>query len=124
MILICGDSNYRDTIEVYKVALEKSVNDTIKFEFVTSNESLKLALQDREDNPSIVIFGSPLNEVALKVKSDKKKGRDETLRVVLEEQSEIISASAKQNTTSIHGVFAILDVVVLECMRSFRSLWA
>jgi len=102
MILILGDSNYRNTLETYKEALEKSICDDVKFEFVTSNESLKLALQDREDSPSIVIFGSPLNEVVLKVKTDKKKGRDETLRLVLEEQSAIVSASAKQNTRSLH----------------------
>jgi len=104
MILILGDSNYRNTLEVYKAALEKSISDDVKFELVTSNESLRVALQDREDSPTIVIYGSPLNEVALKVKSDKKKGRDETLRVVLEEQSEIISASAAQNTNTLHLV--------------------
>jgi len=104
MILILGDSNYRNTIETYKESLEKSISDDIIFEFVTSNESLRLALQDREDNPSIVIFGSPLNEVSLKVKSDKKKGRDETLRVVLDEQSNIISESARQNTSCLHLV--------------------
>jgi len=104
MILILGDSNYRNTLEIYKEALEKSISDDVKFEFVTSNESLKLALQDREDSPTIVIFGSPLNEVVLKVKSDKKKGRDETLRIVLEEQSVIVSASARQNTGLLHLV--------------------
>ncbi len=76
----------------------------VKFEFVTSNESLKLALQDREDTPTIVIFGCPLNEVVVKVKTDKKKGRDETLRMVLEEQSNIVSASAKENNTCFHLV--------------------
>jgi len=37
MILILGDSNYRNTLETYKEALEKSINDVVKFEFVTSN---------------------------------------------------------------------------------------
>lgn len=102
MILIAGDSNYRNMMEVYGETLHKAVNDLVVFDHVNSNESLKLSLLGREDDPSIIIIGSPLNEIALKVKSDKKKGRDETVRIVLEEQTNIVSESATNRPNCIH----------------------
>ncbi len=104
MILVLGDSNYRDTLHQYGQALNDSVSEEIKFEFINSNESLKASLAAREDNPKIIIIGSPLNEIALKVRSDKKKGRDETVRLVVEEQINIVEESSAKLSNTLHLV--------------------
>ncbi len=87
MILLLGDSNFRNTLEEHGESLTASIGEEIKFFMVTSNESLKLQLENREDEPKIVVIGTPLNEIVHKYNDNKKKGRAETIREVLEEQN-------------------------------------
>jgi len=89
-------------METYGESLHKATNDPVVFAYITSNESLKAALQGRTDDPKIIIIGAPLNEIVLKVKSDKKKGRDETVRLVSEELNNIVSESAAQKPNCLH----------------------
>ena len=102
MILILGDSNYRNTIEIYGNTLSLSVEDEVKFEFVSSVESLRLALTSRDDNPTIVIIGSPLNEIATRISKNTKRGRDETVKSVIEEQVRAVASSAAANPNCLH----------------------
>jgi len=88
-------------MEMYGESLHKAANDEVVFAYVNSNESLKTALQ-RDDEPTIIIIGAPLNEIAHKVKTDKKKGRDETVRLVIEELNNIVSESAGQKPNCLH----------------------
>jgi len=63
---------------------------------ITSNESLKTTLEKLEQKqvPKILVFGAPLNEIVHKLKTCQKKGRDETIKTVIDEQNKIINASA------------------------------
>ena len=102
MILVLGDSNYRNMIEVYGETLSSSVGDEVVFEFVSSVESLRLALTTREDTPSVVIIGSPLNEIATRINKNQKKGKDETVKTVIQEQVRTVALSAEANPTCLH----------------------
>jgi hypothetical protein len=97
MILILGDSNFRNMIQDHGEAMKASVGEEIKFNMTTSNESLKLQLQNREDSPKVVIIGCPLNEINQKYNENKKRGRAETIREVLEEQSKLVKQAALDN---------------------------
>ncbi len=89
MILILGDSNYRNTFNTYKEGLIKEVKEDVVFELVTSNESLNLALTNREDKPSLVIFAAPLNEIVATLTKHPTKGRDQTIKAISEKQNKI-----------------------------------
>ena len=104
MILILGDSNYRNTMETYGESLSMAVGEEVLFEFVSSVESLRLALTGRKDEPSIVVAGSPLNEIASIVNKNQKKGRDETVKMVIEDMVKAMVASAVANPTCAHIV--------------------
>jgi hypothetical protein len=97
MILILGDSNFRNMIQDHGEAMKATIGEEIKFNMTTSNESLKLQLQNREDEPKVVIIGCPLNEVNQKYNENKKRGRAETIREVLEEQSKLVKQAALDN---------------------------
>ncbi len=96
MILILGDSNYRDTMDKYGETLSAEVKERINFVMITSNESTKSTLEklNPKDNYKIIIVAAPVNEIAHKVKTGGKKGRDETIKGVVEEQNKLINASA------------------------------
>ena len=102
MILVLGDSNYRNMMEIYGETMSASVGDVVLFEFVSSVESLRLALTTREDIPSVVIIGSPLNEIATRITKNQKKGKDETVKTVIQEQVKIVASSAKANPDCLH----------------------
>jgi hypothetical protein len=94
MIVMLGDSNYRNTIHTNKDRLVASVGEEVSFAMTTSNETLKIHLESLKDETKIVVIGCPLNEVVQRVNKAPKKGRDEVLRSVLEEQNKIVTASA------------------------------
>jgi hypothetical protein len=98
MILLLGDSNFRNMIQDHGEALKVSIGEEIKFFMTTSNESLKLQLENREDEPKIVVIGSNLNEIVHKYNENKKRGRAETIREILEEQVKLVKQAALANT--------------------------
>jgi hypothetical protein len=105
MIVIYGDSNYRNMLELHKEQLKTSLEEEIVFKMVTSNESLKTQLETLvTPAPKIIIFGTHLNEVVRTVSVNKNKGRDETIRSVIEETNRIVHASAKVRTETVHIV--------------------
>jgi len=73
-------------IEVHGEELSANIGEEIKFQMATSNETTRIHLENRADSPKIVIIGSPINEIVQKYNENKKKGRAETIRDVLEEQ--------------------------------------
>jgi hypothetical protein len=97
MILLLGDSNFRNMMEVHGEALSANVGEEIKFHMATSNETIRIHLEGRTDTPKVVIIGSPINEIVLKYNENKKKGRAETIKEVLEEQYKIVKAAAEAN---------------------------
>jgi hypothetical protein len=98
MILLLGDSNFRNTMEEHGESLTAAIGEELKFFMVTSNESLKLQLENRDDEPKIVVIGTPLNEIVHKYNDNKKKGRAETIREVLEEQNKLVRQAASANS--------------------------
>jgi hypothetical protein len=97
MILVLGDSNFRNTMEEFGESLSATIGHQISFCMTTSNESMKLQLENRTDSPKIVVIGSPLNEIVAKYNENKKKGRAETIREVLEEQNKLVRQAAEAN---------------------------
>ena len=103
MILIAGDSNSRNTFEQFKEKLITNVAEEIIFSFVTSNESLKTVLETQIDPaPRVIYLGSPLNEIALRLQKNKAKGRDETIKTVMEDYINVVNNNAGENTTVFH----------------------
>ena len=102
MILILGDSNYRNTILPNGDRLSTATGEEVVFCMVSNNESLKVELEGRKDSPKIIVIGAPLNEIAFKVAKNASKGRDATVRAVVEEQIKIITKSAGEKTQCLH----------------------
>lgn len=96
MIVILGDSNIRQTLDNHQAEIEAAVNDKVVFEQVTTNEALKIALdQQREVQPWLFYISSILNEIA--GKTGKGKPREETIRAVTLEQNEKVNEKAEEN---------------------------
>jgi hypothetical protein len=102
MIVIYGDSNYRNMLEQHKTQLCASLEEEIIFKMVTSNESLKTQLEALTDSPKVIIIATHLNEVVRTVSVNKNKGRDETIRSVVGETSRIVHASAAARPETVH----------------------
>jgi hypothetical protein len=102
MILLVGDSNLRNTLEGSKERLEAAVGDEVQFKMATSTESIKTILEAVDQEPSVIFIHSPLNEIVKTVSKTPSKGRDETIRTVLEEQNRIVHASAVSKPTVLH----------------------
>jgi hypothetical protein len=102
MILFYGDSNVRNMLEQHKLELCSSLNEEIEFKMVTSNESLKTQLESLTDEPKVIVIGTPLNEIVKTVSTNKNKGRDETIRTVIEEMSKIVHNSAVTRGNTLH----------------------
>jgi len=106
MILLTGDSNYREVYSKYKKRIEEETKESLVFRQYTSNESLKLVLSDKlgkEDRPKVFIIGAGLNELAAKAKS-KKKGRDDLVRTVANEQNTVVLKQAEKDNRSLFGM--------------------
>ncbi len=70
MILITGDSNYRELYNKHKQKLEKDIGVTVTFKQYTTNESLRLVLSgagEGDETPKVFVIGAGLNELATKV---------------------------------------------------------
>ncbi len=102
MILILGDSNYRNMLEEHGESMKASTSEEIKFFMCTSNESTRLQLENRSDSPKIIVIGCPLNEIVHKYNDNKKKGRAETIKDILEEQNKIVRSAANANPNILY----------------------
>ncbi len=92
----------RNTLEGNKERLEAAIGDEVQFKMATSTESIKAILEAADQVPSVIFIHSPLNEIVKTVSKTPSKGRDETIRAVLEEQSRIVHASATSKPTVLH----------------------
>jgi hypothetical protein len=102
MILLIGDSNLRNCMDSNKDRLSTAVGEEIVFKMATSTESIKGILDSVDQEPGIIMILTPLNEVVKIVSKNQAKGRDETLRAVVEEQSKIVHCSAAKKPTVLH----------------------
>ncbi len=105
MILLTGDSNYREVYKKFKNKIEDETKEKVIFKQYTTNESLKLVLagENGKERPKVFLIGAGLNEAAAKSKS-KGKGRDEILRSVANEQNTIVLKQAEKDKTSLFGM--------------------
>jgi hypothetical protein len=97
MLLVLGDSNFRNTIEQFGAEMRNECDEEVKFVMTTSNESTKVQLENRTDSPKIVVVGPPLNEIVYKYNENRKRGRAETIKEVIEEQNKLIRQAAAAN---------------------------
>jgi len=106
MILLAGDSNYRDVYNRFKKKIETETKEKVIFKQYTTNESLKLILANGEDKttrPKVFLIGAGLNEVTAKAKN-KSKGCDELIRTVANEQNTVVLKQAEKDSSSIFGM--------------------
>jgi len=54
-----------------------------------------------EASPKMIIIGPPLNEIATKIKDGKKKGKDETIKQVIEAQNKLVNQYAEFHTDTV-----------------------
>ena len=85
MIVIAGDSNFRDLCQLKKDDMERETSKKIEFELVTSNESFKVLLEGMKDETKVIIVGPMMNEIATKSKGNTKSREDIVKSVVLEQ---------------------------------------
>jgi len=57
-----------------------------------------------EASPKMIILGSPLNEIARQIKDGSKKGKDETIKQVIEAQNKLINQYAEFHTDTVFVV--------------------
>jgi len=84
--------------------LGTEVGEKISFKVCSTNDSLKLTMEKIEASPKIVIVGAPLNEIAAKIKNGKNKGKDETIKQVVESQNKLINQYAEFHTETVFMV--------------------
>ncbi len=101
-IHLLGDSNLRNTLEANKERLVTATSEEFVFKMTTSNESIRTYLEATVDEPKIIFIMTPINEVVKIVQRNQAKGRDETLRAVIEEMSKIVHASAAAKPNTLH----------------------
>ncbi len=104
MILITGDSNYRELYNKHKVKLEKDIGVTVNFKQYTTNDSLKLILAgsgDGDEVPRVFVIGAGLNELATRVKQSTKKKPDDVVKAIANDQNTVILRQAEKFTRSI-----------------------
>jgi hypothetical protein len=102
MILLIGDSNLRNVMDGNKDRLAAAVGAEVIFKMATSTESIKTILDSVDQEPEIIMIHTPLNEVVKIVSKNQARGRDETLRSVIEEQNKIVHHSATVKPTVLH----------------------
>ena len=96
MIIIAGDSNFRDLCLQKKDDIEKETGKKIEFELVTSNESLKALLDGLKEETKILLVGPMMNEIAIKSRGNTKSREDIVKGVVLE-QNHAVNKFAQDN---------------------------
>jgi len=105
MILITGDSNYREVYTKFKKKIEKETKETVIYKQYTTNESLKLVLagEDGKERPKVTLIGAGLNEVAARSKK-KGKSQDEIIRTVSNDQNTVVLKQAERDSSSLFGM--------------------
>ena len=104
MIVIIGDSNFRELYNSHNDQIEEEVSEKILFRQATTNESLKLALAEESEDgekPKLIIVGANLNEIVTRIAKNPKKGRDEVVKTVVMEQNCAINKWAWDNPSSM-----------------------
>jgi len=100
-------------LDKYGETLSAKVQEKINFFPYSSNETLKAVLEGKDsDNHKIILVTAPLNEIVHKLKTGKKKGRDETIKTVIEEQNKLVNASAVKE-----GRLGVLHLVTPPLLR-------
>ena len=102
MIIVIGDSNYREICGTLKDKIESEVGEKLTFRQATNNESLKIALDEEEvngDKPKVILVGANLNEIALRAKGNK--GRDEVVKTVVMEQNCAVNKWAEDHQETL-----------------------
>jgi len=108
MILLTGDSNYREVYSKFKKRIEEETKEKVVFRQYSTNESLKLVLSGSErdkERPKVILIGAGLNELAAKVKN-KKKGQDDLVRAIANEQNTVVLKQAEKDTGSLFGMMS------------------
>ena len=102
MIIVIGDSNYREICGTLKENIENEVGEKLVFRQATTNESLKLALDEEEENgekPKVIMVGANLNEIATRAKGNKS--RDEMVKTVVMEQNSAVNKWANEHQDTL-----------------------
>ena len=102
MIIIIGDSNYREICLALNDKFEAELGEKIVFKQATTNESLIVALEEvekGEEKPKVIMVGANLNEIALRAKGNKS--RDEMVKTVVMEQNCAINKWAHSNQDTL-----------------------
>ena len=102
MIVVVGDSNYREICTTLKDKIEAEIGEKLVFRQATTNESLKIALEEEEEDggtPKVILVGANLNEIATRAKGNK--GRDEMVKTVVMEQNSAVNKWAHEHQESL-----------------------
>jgi hypothetical protein len=99
MILLLGDSNLRQTFEIFGDQLKTKLDCEVIFEQTQTNESIKAALEKpREIKPNIIYINSILNEISSKV--SRGKAIVDVIKNVTVEQNDIVNKAANEISNS------------------------
>ena len=102
MIIIIGNSIYREICATMKERIEAEVGEKVIFRQATTNESLKVALEEEEENgdkPKVILVGANLNEIATRAKGNKS--RDEMVKTVVMEQNSAVNRWAEEHQEAL-----------------------
>ena len=95
MILIIGDSNFRNVIEEQQRLLQAKFKVDVVFEQAGTNEALKTILEAKDlTSYSRIVIATILNEIA--VKGKVAKTRDEVINNTTKDQIDIIAKYADE----------------------------
>ncbi len=104
MILIIGDSNYRELVNKHKQQLEDETGETIIFKQCTTNDSLRLVLSSAGEGgevPKVFVIGAGLNKCATKVKQSTKKKPEDVVKAIANDQNTVVLRQAENENKSI-----------------------
>ena len=102
MIVVIGDSNYREICATLKDKIESETGERLIFRQATTNESLKIMLEEEEENgdkPKVIMVGANLNEISTRAKGNK--GRDEMVKTVVMEQNCAVNKWAEEHQDTL-----------------------
>jgi hypothetical protein len=104
MILITGDSNFRELFNNHKQKLEDETGEVVVFKQYSTNESLRLILKnagDSEEVPKVYVIGAGLNECAARVQKATKKKPEDIVKAIANEQNTVVQRQAEKDSKSI-----------------------
>jgi len=88
----------------FKTKLEEETGESVVYKQYSTNESLKLLLaggqEGTEGRPKVFVVGAGLNEIAARAPK-KGKGREETVKSVVDEQNTIVIKQGEKDNKSI-----------------------